>query len=565
MWICRINGEQEAGGKGQERRHLPLLSVGVLFVLVGCASESVLPTVVPVAILPSPPPTPVLVTTETPPPTSTAVFKPTLISAETAVPPELVTAAQQIAADFPDQFEWADNLTDADIRLVINDGEPIADWFYAVAAPFPTVTDAVTLADLQSTWQQESDSFVLSTSELATANLFLGKGETAVFINTTFAIVETLWENQQAFTLMPFHQLEPQLKVIQVDGVSPLDRDFDQSTYPFVLTVGVKGEETAVSSFLAHWNGPATNRDPAKITRIAMTGVTALVRATAYQMELNGVLYPGTAVSPILNSADIAHISNEVSFSANCAYPDPFGGTSFCSRDSYFELLTDLGVDVIELTGNHLNDLGRENLTRSMEMYADAGMKTFGGGSNLAEAEAPLLITHNGNQIAFVGCNPVGPAYAWATVDLPGSRPCDAGIYEQISELNEAGYVVIATQQYHEFYHYAATAQQKLDFKALAEAGATAVSGSQGHHAQGFDFHNGAFIHYGLGNLFFDQMDQLGTRQTFVDTYVIYDNQLISVELWTGLIENYARPRDMTPQERVDALQVTFNASGWGE
>jgi poly-gamma-glutamate synthesis protein (capsule biosynthesis protein) len=58
-------------------------------------------------------------------------------------------------------------------------------------------------------------------------------------------------------------------------------------------------------------------------------------------------------------------------------------------------------------------------------------------------------------------------------------------------------------------------------------------------------------------------MDMLGTRQTFVDTYVIYDNHLIGVELWTGLIENWARPRTMTPEERIDLLQAVFAASGW--
>ena len=84
------------------------------------------------------------------------------------------------------------------------------------------------------------------------------------------------------------------------------------------------------------------------------------------------------------------------------------------------------------------------------------------------------------------------------------------------------------------------------------------------HHAiNSFVFDNGAFIHYGLGNLFFDQMDMLATRQTFVDTYVIYDGRLLSVELWTGLIENWARPRLMTPEERADLLQTVFAASGW--
>ena len=113
------------------------------------------------------------------------------------------------------------------------------------------------------------------------------------------------------------------------------------------------------------------------------------------------------------------------------------------------------------------------------------------------------------------------------------------------------------------FYHYPPTPKQETDFQELIDAGATAVSGSQGHHAQGFDFYNGGFIHYGLGNLFFDQMDMLGTRQTFVDTYTFYDNQLVNVDLWSGLIEDFSRPRLMTTEERAEALQTLFEASGW--
>jgi poly-gamma-glutamate synthesis protein (capsule biosynthesis protein) len=129
--------------------------------------------------------------------------------------------------------------------------------------------------------------------------------------------------------------------------------------------------------------------------------------------------------------------------------------------------------------------------------------------------------------------------------------------------LRAEGYLVIATLQYHEFYFYEATAQQQADFQAVAAAGAAAVSGSQGHHAQGFDFYNGSFIHYGLGNLFFDQMDQLGTRQSFIDTYVIYDGRLLNVELFTGLIENYCCPRVMSAEERAQLLRAVFQASGW--
>ncbi len=306
-----------------------------------------------------------------------------------------------------------------------------------------------------------------------------------------------------------------------------------------------------------------TNWDPNKLTRVAMTGVTALTRATAYQMEIGEFWGRESAVGPVLQSADLAHVSNEVSFTPDCPYPNPIGGTTFCSRDSYFELLTWLGIDVVELTGNHINDWGTDALLHSLDLYEGAGMAVFGGGADAAAAQQPAIFAHNGNRIAFVGCNPVGPAYAWAGEAKPGSRICDETFTAQIAELAAAGYQVIATLQYNEFYHYAPTAQQEVDFAELAQAGAAAVSGSQAHHAQGFAYVDGAFIHYGPGNLFFDQMDQLGTRQTFVDTYVFYDGRLLTVELWTGLIENYCCPREMTPAEREVMLTAVFQASGW--
>jgi poly-gamma-glutamate synthesis protein (capsule biosynthesis protein) len=58
-------------------------------------------------------------------------------------------------------------------------------------------------------------------------------------------------------------------------------------------------------------------------------------------------------------------------------------------------------------------------------------------------------------------------------------------------------------------------------------------------------------------------MDMLGTRQSFVDTYVVYDGRLLSVELFTSLIENYCCPRAMTGEERDQLLQSVFQASGW--
>jgi poly-gamma-glutamate capsule biosynthesis protein CapA/YwtB (metallophosphatase superfamily) len=551
----------------------------VLFWLTACGGAAVtpLPTAVPPIPLPAPP-TPVLLPTpegdlpptpafgepvstspiSTLPPTETAV-PPLTIAAEIGVPPDLVALAQAL----PAPFAWVADASAADVLLTLGEGTPLAEWLYAVAAPFATLDDEVTRDMVQARWQS-GDAFFASAELAGWETAVLGPPHANInFLSDVAEMSERAWAERPSLLILPFHQLRPDLKLLRLDGVSPLMADFDPAAYPLTVAVNVVGEETAVAQFLAAWDGPATNWDPGKLTRVAMSGVTALTRATAYQMELGGILLPGQAVGPVLQTADIAHLSNEVSFTPDCPYPNPIGGTTFCSHDRYFELLTWLGIDVVELTGNHLNDWGTDALLHSLDLYEAAGMAIFGGGADAEAAQQPALFAHNGNRIALVGCNPVGPAYAWAGETRPGSRPCDAGFTAQITQLAAAGYQVIATLQYHEFYHYAATAQQQADFAELARAGAAAVSGSQAHHAQGFAFVDGAFIHYGPGNLFFDQMDQLGTRQTFVDTYLFYDGRLLTVDLWTGLIENYCCPREMTLEERRAVLTAVFQASGW--
>ncbi|HSH03349.1 MAG TPA: CapA family protein, partial [Anaerolineae bacterium] len=104
---------------------------------------------------------------------------------------------------------------------------------------------------------------------------------------------------------------------------------------------------------------------------------------------------------------------------------------------------------------------------------------------------------------------------------------------------------------------------QQGHFHDLADAGAIGVSGSHAHHAQGFGFRGDSFVHYGLGNFIFDQMDMLGTRQTFVDVYVFYQGRLLSVDIYTYLIEDYARPRPMTESERAEFLQTIFEFSNF--
>ena len=209
-------------------------------------------------------------------------------------------------------------------------------------------------------------------------------------------------------------------------------------------------------------------------------------------------------------------------------------------------------------------------MRETIEIYIQNGLPYFGGGLDLQDSFKPALFEVNGNKIAFIGCNkPDVGRFPTATDIQPGAAPCKFDILtRQINALKAQGYVVISTFQWNESYDSRPSPQQMDDFQLMADSGASIVSGSQAHYAQMMEFYNDSFIHYGLGNLFFDQMGDQdwmppGIRRVFLDRYVIYNGRLISVELIPAMVEDYARPRLMTEQERAGFLQEYFFYSGW--
>jgi poly-gamma-glutamate synthesis protein (capsule biosynthesis protein) len=288
-------------------------------------------------------------------------------------------------------------------------------------------------------------------------------------------------------------------------------------------------------------------------------------------MELKGSIYPGEKIRDLFREADIAHVSNEIPFFTGCPYPKPDAGALvFCSDPKYMDLLTNIGTDVIELTGNHFADYGPFAMYETLDLYRANNIPYFGGGQDLQDSLKPALFEVNGNKIAFIGCNrPDVGRFPTATDYQPGAAPCDFEYLPQkINQLNAEGYVVISTFQWNESYDSRPAPEQRNEFRLMADSGASIVSGSQAHYAQMMEFYDGAFIHYGLGNLFFDQMGDQdwmppGIRREFFDRYVIYDGKLVSVELITVMLEDYSRPRIMTAEERAGFLQDYFYYSGW--
>jgi hypothetical protein len=451
------------------------------------------------------------------------------------------------------------------------DPSQVCVWIYALVTPFPTIPDGVALADIQNAWAGEpSGPFAgrplwMDASTLAAFSELWGQpAPGSVRVAAADQLINSTWAERPAWAVVPFEALEPRWKVLSVDGQSPLHNDFDPSAYTLKVPFSLRP---------AAFTLPPDNRDPNKLTVLAMTGVTALVRGTADRMEAKGLLYPGEAIREVLRAADLTHVSDEVSFDANCPKPDIWSESLvFCSDPRYIALLQDVGVDIVELTGNHLLDYGSKDFLATLDVYDQLGWKYFGGGRDLQSALQPTLVEQHGNKLAFIGCNFAGPPNDWATDDRPGSAPCDLdAMAAEITDLRSEGYLPIMTFQYSEYYQPDPTYQEELDFRKMAQAGALIVSGSQAHMPAGMEFQSGAFIHYGLGNLFFDQMSHkmpdgsfiYDTRNGTVDRHVFYNGRYIGTELVPYIIEDYARPRLMNEAERTQFLRNMFSVTGW--
>ncbi|MCE7989214.1 MAG: hypothetical protein DYG89_49300 [Caldilinea sp. CFX5] len=515
--------------------------------------------------------------------TQTASSSVSLVLAQTAA---LSMALEALAASPTlSQTVWLTAPADAatvNVRFTFagRKADAVYAYTFAAATRFDAIDTTITWPALQAAWRGNSDRFgavAVLTDTLPALTQLLGKaGDGVAGYGTTAEVVAAAWANAAdsppALVLLPFDHVEPRLVVLSIDGQNPVENanKFDPAVYPLAATLYAENlgktpaEQAAVQALLTAL--PAGNRDPKRLTVIAMTGVTAMVRLTAEQMDQRGVDWLAAVVGPELASADLTVISNEVPFVPGCETNTDMGNLTFCSKPEYMAALRACGVDIIGLTGNHQNDYGRDDAVISLDIYEEAKLPVYGGGRNKEEAFAPLYLEHNGNRLAFLGANSYGPNFAWATDTQPGSAQFDLNIMSatirNIKEQDRAA-VVLAELQYQESYDVTPLLDQRDNFNALVRAGADIVTGVQSHVPQAMEFTNGKLVLYGLGNLFFDQMWSQATREGMIVKHTIYNNRHISTQVLTTLLYDYGQPRWTTDEERTAILQRVYGASYW--
>ena len=358
----------------------------------------------------------------------------------------------------------------------------------------------------------------------------------------------SLWRDKSSFTLLPFDQLNARLRPLWLDNAPIVDQLAD---YPLAF-------QSATPNFHSE-----------KLTRVTLSGTTAIARRTREAIDELGVDYAASGIRDYVFASDFFHITNEAPIAPNCPmFTDATlgGANSLCMKPAHAAIFDLLDVDIVDLSGNHINDYGYAVLRDNLAHFAALDIAIIGAGQDLESARQPVILEHNGNRIGWLACNAVGPYYALANDDdaaLGGARPgaafCDRDwLRDTLPVLASEVDLMLMTVQYREFESYTPGPQQIADYRQFAEWGADAVIGTSEHKPMTFEFYRTrrgetAFIHYGLGNLFFDQ-PFWGNRRFFMDTHYIYDGRLLAVEFFPGIIDDMARPRLLMDDEQFNFL-----------
>ena len=164
--------------------------------------------------------------------------------------------------------------------------------------------------------------------------------------------------------------------------------------------------------------------------------------------------------------------------------------------------LHDIGFSDLCLANNHSLDCGPEAVTITREHLASCGIRTFGAGANLREAEDPVFVDSNDCKVAFLGACDRSEYYA--SDSRAGIAPLEkARLGARVrAAAAKADLVVVTLHSDLEFSDVPGRWRQRLS-RWLVDQGAHLVIQHHPHVLQGVERYQGGVIAYSLGNFIF--------------------------------------------------------------
>lgn len=199
------------------------------------------------------------------------------------------------------------------------------------------------------------------------------------------------------------------------------------------------------------------------------------------------------------------------------------------------------GFDLVALANNHSYDYGADGLLATLNLLDDAGLEHVGAGADADRARAPVTLTADGVEVAFLSYVDVPDDWTgyrnrdWAaTADTPGVAWADPDhiATDVAAARDRADHVVVLLHAGAEGTQEPTEVQRAAADAALA-AGATAVVGAHPHVLQGHRLEDGALTAWSLGNFVFDGFgDEPVASQSAILNLTLDDDSITDLT-WT--------------------------------
>lgn len=406
----------------------------------------------------------------------------------------------------------------------------------------------------------------------AISNLEDTSSDNSILIDIRVAVTDfydtssTISSNEiSSAQLIPIQDLENTQKLLAIDGNYYLDTFTSGAVFRY-LTISSDNNEDLITAFNRIASRTPNFPDAENVLSLAQTGVTALSRGMKTKLDQTGdTTFFTKNIGDFLSSFDLTHTSNEASFSKNAT------SDNICADPKMIDVLTNIGLDIVELTGNHNQDCGDQDAINTIKQYRDLGIQIFGGGENAEQASKALEISEKNNSITMLGYNYSTGGYT--TDNTPGANYyTDEKATADIASAKERGDFIIVDVQFFECNNYVDTNESTICdyadssegdqisfFRHLIDLGADIVIGTAAHQPQTFELYNSGAIYYGLGNLFFDQSWWPGTTRSLVLIHYFYENRLLQTRIIPTVFDNSYQTKLMENEDAAKFLQRLIN------
>ncbi len=186
--------------------------------------------------------------------------------------------------------------------------------------------------------------------------------------------------------------------------------------------------------------------------------------------------------------------------------------------------IAEAGFSVLSLAGNHIADCGAEGIADTRAGLDKVNVAYTGAGATLKEAAEPAILQQNGQRVALLSYNCVGPELSWASSTKAGcnylrietkdgspitpAAPLEyvsSGALKRLSDdiaavRARADIVIVALHKGIVHTPAKLAPYERSIAQAGIDAGADIVLGHHAHIVRGIEFYKGKPIFHGLGN-----------------------------------------------------------------